>query len=250
MQCHETENLLESYLDDEMTLSDRRLLESHINNCDACQLQLHEHTVLHNAIADIGEVSVPYILKQNIDKQLKVLTDSESNSVAWKWWGFSAAGMVMSSVLTAVILITVIGLPVGSDMNKDFVNAHIHSLMANHITDVASTDKHTVKPWFSGKLPFSPAVHELQIQQLSLIGGRLDFVGDKATASIVYKLREHVINVFIQRDAIEQASMFVQMSHQSSYNIAVWNQDGLVYRAVSDLNAKELQAFSEKLASK
>lgn len=250
MQCNEVENLLETYLDDEMTLSDRRMVESHIASCESCNAKLHEHEVLHEAIFNMGEEPVPYSLRRNVDTQIKALTDKEPSSDRWKWWSLSAAGMVMSSVLTAAVLILGTGLPIESDINDPFINAHIRSLMVNHITDVTSTDKHTVKPWFSGKLPFSPSVHKLKMKQLKLIGGRLDFVSDKPTASIVYKLREHVINVFIQRTGAEQTSTFVRLSHKSSYNIAAWQKDGLDYRVISDLNKKELEIFSKKLALK
>ena len=250
MQCNEIENLLETYLDDEMTLSDRRMIESHITSCEACNAKLNEHKVLQEAIFNLGEESVPYSLRRSVDTQIKALTDKEPSSEKWKWWSFSAAGMVMSSVLTAVVLIFGTGLPVERDINDPFVNAHIRSLMVNHITDVTSTDKHTVKPWFSGKLPFSPSVHQLKMKQLKLIGGRLDFVSDKPTASIVYKLREHVINVFVQRSEIKQGQLFIQMANKSSYNIATWRKDGLDYRAISDLNKRELEIFSEKLAEK
>ena len=250
MQCNEIENLLETYLDDEMTLSDRRMIESHITSCEACNAKLNEHKVLQEAIFNLGEESVPYSLRRNIDSQIKALTDKEPASEKWKWWSFSAAGMVMSSVLTAAVLILGTGLPVERDINDPFINAHIRSLMANHITDVTSTDKHTVKPWFSGKLPFSPSVHKLKMKQLKLVGGRLDFVRDKPTASIVYKLREHVINVFIQREQIEKMNTDVKLVHKSSYNIASWHKNGLNYRAISDLNKKELEVFSKKLALK
>ena len=250
MQCNEVKNLLETYIDDEMTLSDRRMVESHITSCEACNAKLHEHEILHEAVFNLAEEPVPYALKRNIDRQLKALTDDEPTSERWKWWSFSAAGMVMSSVLTAAVLILGIGIPVENGVNNDFVNAHIRSLMVNHITDVTSTDKHTVKPWFSGKLPFSPSVYKLEMKQLQLIGGRLDFVNDKPTASIVYKLREHVINVFIQRTGAEQTSTFVRLVNQSSYNISSWQKNGLDYRVVSDLNEKELELFSKKLALK
>lgn len=250
MQCSEVENLLETYLDDEMTLSDRRMIESHITSCEACNAKLSEHKVLQEAVFNLGEESVPYSLRRNIDTQINALTDKDPSSERWKWWSFSAAGMVMSSVLTAAVLILGAGLPVERDINDPFINAHIRSLMVNHITDVTSTDKHTVKPWFSGKLPFSPSVHKLNMKQLKLIGGRLDFVSDKPTASIVYKLREHVINVFIQRAGTEQGSPFLRMSYKSSYNIAAWQKDGLDYRVISDLNKKELEIFSQKLALK
>jgi len=250
MQCNEVENLLETYLDDEMTLSDRRMIESHITSCEVCNAKLNEHKVLQDAVFNLGEESVPYSLRRNVDAKIKALTDKEPSSQRWKWWSFSVAGMVMSSVLTAAVLILGTGLPVESDINDPFVDAHIRSLMVNHITDVTSSDKHTVKPWFSGKLPFSPSVHKLKLKQLKLIGGRLDYVSDKPTASIVYKLREHVINVFIQRTEVEQTSTSVRLSYKSSYNIADWQKDGLDYRVISDLNKKELEKFSQKLALK
>jgi len=245
MRCEEIEALLDPYLDDEMTLSDTRILEQHIKNCDSCESKLKEHNGLHEAIASLDEEMVPRHLKRNIAKQLNDLTIDSNDNKQWLIWGLPTAAMAFGSAITAVILMFVIGLPLSNNSSEAFINAHINSLMADHITDVTSTDKHTVKPWFSGKLAFSPSVHKIAMKDLELMGGRLDYINNKSTASIVYKLRSHIINVFIQKNESPKNDSSLSVAHKSSYNMTSWQKNGLSYRVISDLNQKELVGFSQ-----
>ena len=129
---------------------------------------------------------------------------------------------------------------------KEMVSAHIRSMMVGdpHLVDVPSTDQHTVKPWFEGKLDFSPSVVDLGQQGFTLIGGRLDYAGGRAVAAIVYKRRQHVINLFVYP---ETAQTNGETLTKQGFNIVRWNKAGMTFWAVSDLNAGELQQFSELL---
>jgi len=111
-----------------------------------------------------------------------------------------------------------------------------------HLTDVASSDQHTVKPWFKGQLDFSPPVRDLSGEDFALVGGRLDYVGDRPVAALVYQRRKHVINLFIWPTNSDSATSTAAQTWQG-YNLIHWAEDGLNYWAVSDLNAKELQEF-------
>jgi anti-sigma factor RsiW len=135
----------------------------------------------------------------------------------------------------------------GRDAFADqIVDSHVRSLMAGHLLDVNSTDQHTVKPWFSGKLDFSPPVVDLALTGYPLIGGRLDYVGGRPVAALVYKRREHTINVFVSpgRDATEVPAGARSIR---GFQVHHWTRAGMSVWAVSDLNDSELTEFCRAL---
>jgi anti-sigma factor RsiW len=121
---------------------------------------------------------------------------------------------------------------------------HLRSLQADHLTDVQSSDQHTVKPWFNGRLDVAPPVVDLTAQGFTLLGGRLDYINGRAVAAIVYRRRVHVINLFVTQGAGPDRA--ATMGTVQGFNIWLWNQQGLNFWAVSDINADELQEFREK----
>jgi len=124
------------------------------------------------------------------------------------------------------------------------VSGHVRSLMANHLTDVASTDQHTVKPWFAGKLDFSPPVTDFAAAGYSLVGGRLDYLQGRSVAALVYQHRKHVINVFVWPDAHE-ANMIT--ATRQGFHLILEKHGGMAYCLVSDLNSGELATFARML---
>jgi anti-sigma factor RsiW len=125
------------------------------------------------------------------------------------------------------------------------VSAHLRSLQAEHLTDVATSDQHTVKPWFNGKLDVSPPVIDLTAQGFTLIGGRLDYVDARAIGAVVYKRRAHIINLFVAQTANTQRRP-ARIEMVQGFNIRAWSDHGLNYWAVSDIGADELAEFGEK----
>jgi anti-sigma factor RsiW len=126
---------------------------------------------------------------------------------------------------------------------REVLSSHVRSLLvASHQTDVASSDQHTVKPWFQGHLDFSPPVKDLSKDDFLLIGGRLDYLGDHPVAALVYKRREHFINLFIWPSSSGSAAGPAAVTRQG-YHLIHWTDAGLTNWAVSDLNEKELEEF-------
>jgi anti-sigma factor RsiW len=129
---------------------------------------------------------------------------------------------------------------------RDVVTAHVRSLMAGHLNDVVSSDQHTVKPWFTGKLDFSPPVHDLAAAGFTLTGGRLDYVGGRAVAALTYRYRLHVINVFVWPEpATPDAAPSIKA--RQGYSLVRWTHRGMTFCAVSDAEAAQLTALAEAL---
>jgi anti-sigma factor RsiW len=131
--------------------------------------------------------------------------------------------------------------PSQSDLlTQQVLASHVRSLMADHLTDLPSSDQHTVKPWFDGKLDFSPPVKDLSSKGFPLVGGRLDYLQDRPVAALVYQRRKHFINLFIWPSP---ESSTQRMAMQHGYNIHHWADSGMTFWAVSDLNNSELEEF-------
>jgi len=133
-------------------------------------------------------------------------------------------------------------------MTRDFsideiVSGHVRSLMADHLTDVASSDKHTVKPWFDGKLDFSPAVVDLADHGFPLVGGRLDYLGSRSVAALVYARQKHFINLFVW-PSTREGDLGEPKSSRHGFHLIHWNAAEMSYWAVSDLNPAELEEFA------
>jgi anti-sigma factor RsiW len=127
----------------------------------------------------------------------------------------------------------------------EVVSSHVRSLMAGYTTDVRSSDRHTVKPWFAGKIDFSPTVKDLAPDGFELEGGRLDYIDGKTVAAIVFRRRGHVVNLFVWPQPASSDSGNVPLP-VNGFNIVEWNSRGLAYWAVSGLNAQELANFARR----
>jgi len=247
---------LEAYNDGELALSDRQLVESHIDDCEHCRashqrLQLLKQTLQIN----LSEKS-PLGLKRKIRQDLRQITQDDNRehySRIMNWLGI-AGGMISVMTLVVWMFVLVPTQQPNPSVSSQIVAAHIRSLQVDHLSDVNSSDQHTVKPWFSGKLGFSPIVHDYSTHGFPLSGGRLGYVDGKNVAAVVYKRRKHVINLFmwpVGQTGLTSKVLFPQsVQHIKGYNLLHWKTASMNYWLISDLNAKELNLFSAMLKLK
>lgn len=162
------------------------------------------------------------------------------------WWRPLAIGTTVAAV--ALLFLSFGLMFTGRDNSavllQEIVSAHVRSLMADHLTDLTSAERHFVKPWLSSRLDFAPPVHDLAGEGFSLVGGRLDYLGGKATAAIVYRHRQHVINVFVW-PAAGSGDSTIRASTHRGYNCATFESGGMSHWAVSDLNPGDLHKLAE-----
>ena len=245
MSCGETKNLLNAYIDGELDSAGSLSIESHMQGCASCQADVERLRAVGSAIETAGlRFQAPPRLKRNVKAAIRRESPTASRSFfAWRWASaFATAVVVIVLAWTAVTRWT--RSSEETQLINDIVSSHVRSMMADHITDVASTDSHTVKPWFGGKLDYSPPTKDLTEQGFRLIGGRLDYLDNRPVAALVYQRNQHFINLFVwpSNNAIAEA----QFTRQG-YNLIHWTSAGMTYWLVSELNPTELNDLARLL---
>jgi anti-sigma factor RsiW len=246
MNCKDAQNLINGYVDGELDLVRNLEIEDHIQDCALCARGYKNHQVLRNAIKT-GSLyfKAPEDLQRRI--QLSLLKEAKAGAVPRllpKWWFNIAAPMAAAAVVVLALVPFLRGPSADDLLAREVVSSHVRSLMASHLADVPSSDQHTVKPWFAGKLNFSPPVEDLAKQGFPLIGGRLDYLEDRPVAALIYQRNKHFINLFVWPSESSSEVGTKTVSRQG-YNLSHWTRSGMMYWAASDLNSAELQEFVE-----
>jgi anti-sigma factor RsiW len=244
MTCDEAETLLDALIDGELDAGHAREVEDHIADCPNCAAQLKAYREMSQAIAGAGmRYTAPAQLRRRIEASLPQPQVNAPNRRS------VLRGFAMGSAMSAIAATGLFAIVLRHDdeqlIMSEIVSAHLRSLQAGHLTDVISTDQHTVKPWFNGRLDVSPPVIDLTAQGFTLIGGRLDYVDARAIGAIVYRRRQHVINLFVAQTASTE-SRAAKTETIQGFNIRRWSDRGLNYWAVSDIGADELAEFGDK----
>jgi anti-sigma factor RsiW len=242
MTCEEAEVLLHALIDGELDAGHAREVEDHIAGCPRCATQLNAYRQMSKAVASADlRYTAPPALRRRIEAALPQTRVPNRRAVL--------RGFAMGSAVSAMAATGLVAIVLRNDdqerIESEIVSAHLRSLQAGHLTDVISTDQHTVKPWFNGKLDVSPPVVDLTALGFTLIGGRLDYVDARPIGAIVYRRRAHVINLFVAQTASSERRA-AKMDTIQGFNIRRWSEQGLNYWAVSDLAADELAEFGDK----
>ncbi len=269
MNSEETTKLMDGYLDGQLDPITSQAIEQHLRECHNCDQAYKTQRSLIRAIGNATPYyKAPSELRERIQSSLRKEMAEQSNgsgsipvdarpliakeqaesrstlfATSWNWLALAAA------ILFAAVIVWNV-LPrlqrPGNDqfLATQLIAGHVRSLMANHLTDVASSDQHTVKPWLDAKLDFAPAVVDLSNEGFPLIGGRLDYLDNRAVAALIYQRRKHFINLFVWPAPPDETRTPKTITRQG-YQLLHWVESDLNYWAVSDINEKELHEFKQ-----
>jgi anti-sigma factor RsiW len=259
VSCELTQRYVPGYLDGELDLVRTIEMEAHLKGCPACARELESLKALRaglqrNSLA----YAAPAALRERIQSSLREHssgTDVREGRGGW-WPSLNIWQLAGAFALLALISVTGWQLTArlrapSSDQRiaAEVFASHVRSLEANHLMDVASTDQHTVKPWFDGKLDFSPPVEDLASDGFPLVGGRLDYLEGREVAALVYQRRKHLINVFVWPDP-SGASSSQTIQPRQGYNIMKWSRGGFQFWAASDVASSDLAEFVRLLETR
>lgn len=241
MDCTLHHHLLEAYLDGELALERTLEVEAHIASCRACSSEVQNWRDVRAGMQDPQLYHrAPAHLEDKVRKLLP--RQAESQRVPWfQPWIWAVGGAAFTAAL--LLISFMVTRPAASSVNQELVTSHIRSLMADHLMDVVSTDQHTVKPWFDGKLDFAPPVQDFAADGYPLVGGRLDYLENRKVAVLIYHRALHAINLYVW-PAQDNGSSAITTQTVKGYNVVSWHKNGFEFRAVSDLNTAELRDFA------
>lgn len=240
MACKEKEHLLHGYFDGELDLTSSLAFEEHVKTCPDCAQDLRSQETLRDALHSSGLYDhAPSQLESRIRASMGAASNVAEMKPAgkrrpWEQWLRIAAAVALLAV-SGIALFDAARTEKSNDLvAQEVVESHVRSLQLGHLTDVPSSDQHTVKPWFDGKIDFAPPVTDFAAQGFPLVGGRLDYLDHHNAASLVYKRRAHFINVFIWPDETK-TNQSPRSETIDGYHLINWQQDGLKFWMISDV---------------
>ena len=248
MTCEEASILLHALIDGELDAGHAREVEGHVARCPRCASRLRDYRGLRQALSETAlRYQAPASLRARIEGTLPSPRARLTPTRRSLFKGIAIGGLT-SAALAASLLLFVVRREEDRRVLGDVVSAHLRSLQGDHLIDVQSSDQHTVKPWFNGKLDVAPPVVDLTAQGFTLIGGRLDYIEGRSVAAVVYKRRAHIINLFVApagRQALD-SERGATIETLQGFNVWRWAYSNLTFWAVSDINAGELKEFGDK----
>jgi mycothiol system anti-sigma-R factor len=263
LSCKLTQRFVPGYLDGELDLSRTIEMETHLQVCAECARELERQQSLRAALQRSSlAYAAPEALRERIQSSLRAAAPVEVPERASGWnamqflrpllvlrWAGAFAVLALCAVIAWQLVPGLRGPSSDQRLAAEVLTSHVRSLEASHLLDVASTDQHTVKPWFDGRLDFSPPVEDLASDDFPLVGGRLDYLEGRQVAALVYQRRKHFINVFVWPDTRGSGSTQT-IQPQQGYNMTRWSRGGFQFWAVSDVNAQDLADFVRLLQAR
>jgi mycothiol system anti-sigma-R factor len=272
VNCDEIKNLMDAYLDGELDPITSQKVEQHLRDCPKCEQAYEVETAMAHAISQGAPYyKAPPELRERIQVSLREAigvptspgaTGEDSLPVRrpeavrrgvffdmpWNWLALAAA-IVLAAIVASSFLSRLRQPGADQFLATQLIASHVRSLMADHLTDVASSDQHTVKPWLDVKLDFAVPVVDLSSEGFPLIGGRLDYLDNRPVAALVYGRRKHFINLFVWPAASDEAKAPKTITHEG-YQLLHWADSDFNYWAVSDVNISDLQLFKQQFETR
>jgi len=252
MNCRDTLDLRHPYLDGELDPAEAAAVRAHLCDCAGCWTAYEGMRALGASLrCDACRHAAPLALRASILRELRSRERRSFASLRHLGSGWNPIAIAASLALAVVTSssLTASYLRPGNREDRlvaEVVSSHVRSLMANHLTDVVSSDQHTVKPWFTGKVDASPPAIDLAAAGFPLIGGRLDYVDDRPCAALVYRHDKHIINLLVWAERSGDPEATESYARQG-YNLVRFTEQGMDFWAVSDLNRGELEDFVQRL---
>jgi anti-sigma factor RsiW len=251
MRCELTQHYVPGYLDGELDLVRTIEMEAHLKVCPACAGELENQQALRSAFRRNSlAYAAPAGLRERIQSSLRDAGKADVPERTMKWlsphvWQWASAFALLALISVSGWELTARFRAPSSDQQiaAEVFSSHVRSLEGDHLMDVVSTDQHTVKPWFDGKLDFSPPVEDLASEGFPLVGGRLDYLEGREVAALIYQRRKHFINVFVWPSSSGSNSTARAVESRQGYNIMRWSNGGFQCWAVSDIGVAELGEF-------
>ena len=236
--CTEQIALITSLVDGELDAVNSALAEAHLSRCEDCREEYERQRAIRTLVS---KPAVAHRAPEKLKKRIGALPElsPRRRSVTQRfgaWVAPAATGAVAASA--ALLLLTTPSQQ--SVLDQQLISSHVRSLQPGHLTDVQTTNQHIVKPWFNGKIDFAPPVPELADQGFPLAGGRLDSIGGKTVAALVYHRRLHTVNLFVWRGGSGNRTEV-----EDGFALAEWSEDGLRFAAVSDIPLADLRQFEQ-----
>lgn len=254
--CPEWETILHSYVDDELDAVHTIQFEQHLATCQDCTATLEGLKDMKRVVGrdDVkwkapDEVRAHIMTAISLEEARRQAPASQRRRRESVWWRglqlFGQWSFIPSLAVLAASLMLVLGNPqTSAPIQNELLASHVRSMLANHLVDVETSDQHTVKPWFNGKIDFSPPVVDLTAAGFPLIGGRVDYIDGRVVAALVYRRHGHVINLFVwPGEKVAQSETM-----HDGYNLFEWSGGGLVFWAVSDVASPDLAAFRDNFS--
>lgn len=255
MNCNEAKVLLPAYNDGELDAVQSAAMEKHVVGCAGCSA---ERDALSALRARIHSEAPYYTAPASLQERVRALlarapsaSDVASRPVRERRWRWLSAGAMAGSAATVLAWFlgsAVLDWRVNADLDTEAVANHARATLSQRMTDVSTSDRHTVKPWLSSRLDYSPPVQDLASEGWPLVGGRLDYLGGQAVATLVYRYREHTIDVFVRPASGGVTMTTPSLTARRGFNVAHATGSGMEWWGVSDVSPDVLSALVARLA--